>query len=250
MNVTSRYFVFTIFDIYGQLCIAVVRLAHKWYNIVESKVYAMLLIVERDTSKLENSKLFCVFCFSKSLDSTKRRKTAASGCNVYARNRQQWRRIAELSRKSRGGLARRGPAYQMVRITGYKQFPSANIVMWVMNDRAPNKHRAGNASTLVQRSPCCVWKRGSGSRCTAQWQPRVAVSVTFYQPEFRAKLPTRPNRKWKEAPRFSFDLQRLRVFEENIRKKASETTVVLYISTRNVIDEKTSTSSFLWTADR
>lgn len=38
----------------------------------------------------------------------------------------------------------------MVRITGYKQFPSANIVMWVMNDRAPNKHRAGNASSRTE----------------------------------------------------------------------------------------------------
>lgn len=39
-------------------------------------------------------------------------------------------------------VGERGPAYQMVRITGYKQFPSANIVMWVMNGRALNKHAA------------------------------------------------------------------------------------------------------------
>lgn len=43
----------------------------------------MLLVVERDTSKLENSKLFYVFCFSKSLDSTKRRI-------VCAENRGFW----------------------------------------------------------------------------------------------------------------------------------------------------------------
>lgn len=39
---------------------------------VESKVIAILLIVEHDTSKLENSKLFYALCFSKSFDSTKR----------------------------------------------------------------------------------------------------------------------------------------------------------------------------------
>ena len=67
---------------------------------------------------------------------------------------QQWRRrIARNYGKSRGGLARRGPAYQMVRITGYKQFPSANIVMWVMNGRALNKHAARGTPRLVRAHP-------------------------------------------------------------------------------------------------
>lgn len=67
---------------------------------------------------------------------------------------QQWRRrIARNYGKSRGGLARRGPAYQMVRITGYKQFPSANIVMWVMNGRALNKHAARGTPRLVHEDP-------------------------------------------------------------------------------------------------
>lgn len=61
-------------------------------------------------------------------------------------------------------VGERGPAYEMVRITGYKQFPSANIVMWVMNSRALNKHAAREAR-LAQRAPRnAVWiLRGSGS---------------------------------------------------------------------------------------
>lgn len=61
-------------------------------------------------------------------------------------------------------VGERGPAYEMVRITGYKQFPSANIVMWVMNGRALNKHAAREAR-LAQRAPRnAVWiLRGSGS---------------------------------------------------------------------------------------
>lgn len=69
-------------------------------------------------------------------------------------------------------VGERGPAYQMVRITGYKQFPSANIVMWVMNGRALNKHAAREALRLVQRAlRNTVWIRKwfrppRGSHCS------------------------------------------------------------------------------------
>lgn len=69
-------------------------------------------------------------------------------------------------------VGERGPAYEMVRITGYKQFPSANIVMWVMNGRALNKHAAREALRLVQRAlRNTVWIRKwfrppRGSHCS------------------------------------------------------------------------------------
>lgn len=46
--------------------------------------------------------------------------------------------MAAAGRGQKGGM----PAYQMVRVTGYKQFPSSNIVMWVMNGCPMNKHAA------------------------------------------------------------------------------------------------------------
>lgn len=70
------------------------------------------------------------------------------------------------------------PAYQMVRISGYKQFPSANIVMWVMNDRALNKHATRATLGLVQQS----W-RAYGNAWNRKWlpvsrgDPRRAVST-------------------------------------------------------------------------
>lgn len=80
-------------------------------------------------------------------------------------------------------VGERGPAYQMVRITGYKQFPSANIVMWVMNGRALNKHAAREALRLVQRAlRNTVWIRKwfrppRGSHCSQRFARQMEYSV-------------------------------------------------------------------------